>query len=63
VVAAFLLKSAIGTLVLCALAGWLLLPLRRTPAPRRNWAIVGVFAILVATSIYQLIWIQTSVLN
>ena len=63
VVAAFLLKSAIGTLALCALAAWLLLPLRRSPAPRRNWTIAGIFAVLIATSIYQLIWLETSVLN
>lgn len=63
VIAAFLVKSAIGTLILCALAAWLLLPLRRATAPRRNWAILAVFAVLVTTSIYQLIWIQTSVLN
>jgi magnesium-transporting ATPase (P-type) len=62
-VAAFVFKSAIGTLMLCALAGWLLLPLRRTPAPKRNWAVVGTLAVLAVSSVYQLIWIQTSVLN
>ena len=59
VVAIFLTKSAIGTLVLCALAGWLLFPQRRPRAPRRDWAIIAVLAIMVATSIYQLIWIRT----
>ena len=63
VVASFMLKSAIGTLVLCGLAGWLLLPLRRTASAQRNWVIAGVIAVLVFSSIYQLIWIQTSVLN
>ena len=31
----FLRNSAIGNLVLCALAGWLLFPSRRPVAPRR----------------------------
>ena len=63
VVAAFIFKSAVGTLLLCALAAWLLWPLRRAPKPARDWTLLGVFAVLVLTSIYQLIWIGTSVLN
>ena len=57
VVAIFVRNSAIGTLVLCAISGWLLFPLRRPRAPRRDWAIAGVLAVLVASSIYQLIWV------
>jgi drug/metabolite transporter (DMT)-like permease len=63
VVAIFVRNSAIGTLVLSALAGWLLFPRRRPRKPKRDWAIAAVLAILVATSIYQLIWIQTAVLG
>jgi hypothetical protein len=63
VVAAFVRSSAIGNLVLCALAGWLLFPQRRPRKPRRDWAIAAVLAVLVATSIYQLIWIQSAVLG
>jgi hypothetical protein len=59
VVAIYLRNSAIGTLILCALAGWLLFPLRRPRAPRRDWAIAGLLAIMVLTSIYQLIWIRS----
>jgi hypothetical protein len=59
VVAVFVRNSAIGTLVLCAIAAWMLFPLRRPRAPRRDWAIAAVLAILVATSIYQLIWIRS----
>jgi drug/metabolite transporter (DMT)-like permease len=59
VVASFMRKSAIGTLVLCALAGWLLWPLRRTPQPARDWSILALLGVLVVTSLYQLIWIQT----
>ena len=54
----FLRNSAIGTLVLCALAGWLLFPVRRPRAPRRDWAIIGTIAVMVLTSLYQLIWLR-----
>jgi hypothetical protein len=55
----FVRNSAIGTLVLCALAGWLLFPMRRPRAPKRDWAIAIVLAVLVATSFYQLIWVRS----
>jgi drug/metabolite transporter (DMT)-like permease len=58
-VVVFVRNSAIGTLVLCALAAWLLFPLRRPRKPRRDWAVAGVLGLLVATSIYQLIWIRS----
>jgi drug/metabolite transporter (DMT)-like permease len=60
-VVTFLRNSAIGTLVLCALAGWLLFPARRPRAPRRDWAIIAVIAIMVLTSVYQLIWLRSVV--
>jgi hypothetical protein len=56
-------NSAIGTLVLCALAGWLLFPLRRPKWPRRDYAILGIIAVLVLSSIYDLVWLQISVLH
>ena len=59
VTAAFVRNSAIGTLVLCAISGWMLFPQRRPRKPRRDWAIAAVLAILVATSIYQLVWIRS----
>ena len=59
VVATFVRNSAIGTLVLCTVAGWMLFPQRRPRAPRRDWAVAAVLAVLVATSIYQLIWIRS----
>jgi drug/metabolite transporter (DMT)-like permease len=59
VVVHFVRNSAIGTLVLCALAGWLLFPMRRPRAPKRDWAIAIVLAVLVATSFYQLIWVRS----
>jgi hypothetical protein len=59
VVADYVFRSAVGTLVLAALSGWLLFPQRRPNSPRRDWAIAAVLAVLVATSIYQLIWIRS----
>jgi hypothetical protein len=56
-------NSAIATLVLSALSGWLLFPSRRPNAPGRDWAIGAVLAVLVGSSIYQLVWLQTSVVN
>ena len=57
-VVVFLRNSAVGNLVLCALAGWLLFPARRPSAPRRDWAIIAVIGIIVATSLYQLFWMR-----
>jgi hypothetical protein len=62
-IAHFQTHSAIATLVLTALAGWLLFPRRRPRRPWRDWSLAAVIAVLVASSIYQLIWIQTAVLN
>ena len=62
-VALFQRNSAIGTLVLSALSGWLLFPRRRPNSPVRDWVIAGVLAVLVLSSVYQLIWLETSVLH
>jgi hypothetical protein len=59
----FLRKSAIGTMLLSALAAYLLFPNRRPDNPRRDWAIRGVLAVLVLTSVYQLLWLEWSVLR
>jgi hypothetical protein len=61
-VAVFVRNSAIGTLILAALSGWMLFPQRRPRAPRRDWAIAAALAILVLTNLYQLFWIR-SLLN
>jgi hypothetical protein len=60
-VVTFLRNSAIGTLVLCALAGWLLFPVRRSRWPARDWALAGLIGLLVATSLYQLVWLRSVV--
>jgi hypothetical protein len=58
-VAVFLRNSAIGNLILCALAGWLLFPVRRPRAPRRDWAIIATIGLIVLTSLYQLVWLRS----
>jgi len=58
-VVTFVRNSALGTLVLCALSGWLLFPARRPRAPRRDWAIIGIIGVMILTSLYQLIWLRS----
>jgi drug/metabolite transporter (DMT)-like permease len=58
-VAAFVNHSAIGTLVIAALAAWLLFPSRRPRRPVRDWSLIAIIGVLAATSIYQLLWLNT----
>ena len=60
-VVTFLRNSAIGTLALSALAGWLLFPERRPRKPWRDWTIIAVLAAMVLSSLYQLVWLRTVV--
>jgi drug/metabolite transporter (DMT)-like permease len=57
-VAIFVRNSAIGTLLLCALSAWLLFPSRRPKWPARDWAIIGLIALMVLSSLYQLFWLR-----
>jgi hypothetical protein len=59
----FLRNSAIGTLILSALAAWLLFPARRPNKPKRDYAILAVITLLIVASSYQLVWLETSVLQ
>jgi hypothetical protein len=59
VVVIFIRNSAIGTLLLSALAGWLLFPARRPRTPVRDWTVVAILAVLVLSSLYQLFWVRT----
>ena len=59
-VVVFMRNSAIGTLLLSAVAGWLLFPARRPKKPARDWIVGGILALLVASSVYQLIWLETA---
>jgi len=62
-VVVFMRNSAIGTLILCALSGWLLFPARRPRWPQRDYAVLGIIALLVISSLYDLVWLQTTVLH
>ena len=62
-VVVFLRNSAIGTLVLSALAAWLLFPERRPRKAARDYAILALITIMIVTSIYQLAWLEISVLH
>ena len=59
----FMQKEAIGTLVMTALAAWLLFPARRPKWPARDWALIAVLVLLAGSSIYTLVWLQTAVLH
>ena len=48
-------NSAVATLVLSALASWLLFPKPRPRKPARDWAFIVLLAVLVVSSLYQLI--------
>jgi len=55
--------GAIVTILLTALAAWLLFPPRRPKWPARDWALIALFALLVGSSLYTLVWLRTSVLG
>ena len=59
VVVTFMRNGAIGTLVLCALSAWLLFPPRRPKWPARDWALIGLIGLMVASSVYQLFWLRS----
>ena len=63
VIVVYVRNTAIGTLVLTALATWLLFPVRRPRSPVRDWLLIGVIAVLALSSLYELYWLQTSVLS
>jgi len=61
VVVVYLRNSAIATLFLAAVSAFLLFPARRPRWPARDWALGLLIVLLAVTSIYQLIWLATSV--
>ena len=63
VVVIYLRNVALATIFLSALSAFLLFPARRPRAPKRDWAIGLLIALLVATSLYQLVWLKTAVLG
>jgi drug/metabolite transporter (DMT)-like permease len=59
VIVTFVRNTAIGTLVLSALSGWLLFPNPRPKMPLRDYAILALIGVLVLTSLYQLYWLYS----
>lgn len=59
----FARNIAFATIMLSALSAVLLFPRRRPPMPRRDWALGILIAMMVGTSLYQLLWLRTSVVN
>ena len=55
--------GAVVTILLTALAAWLLFPPRRPKWPARDYALIALFVILVGSSLYTLVWLHTSVLG
>jgi hypothetical protein len=56
-------NGAIGTLILCALAAWLLFPRRLPKWPARDWALIVLLAFLSGSSIYTLFRLPASALH
>lgn len=61
VVVDFKRNDAIGTLILSALAAWMLFPARRPKWPARDWALIALLAFLVGSSLYTLVWLRSVV--
>ena len=62
-VALFVRNSAIGALVLSALSAYLLFPIPRPRKPTRDRILAGLIAVAVLASLYQLLWVQFTVLS
>ena len=54
----YLRNIAMATVGLAALAAVLLFPPRGPRMPRRDWAVGLLIGLLIATSLYQLFWLQ-----
>jgi len=59
VVVVYARNSAIATLILAALAAFLLFPARRPRTPKRDWAVGLLCGLLIAASLYQLWWLRS----
>jgi hypothetical protein len=59
IVVQFIRRNAIGNLVLCAIAAWLLAPLQRAPRPARDLVLIAIIGVIVVTSFYQLFWLRS----
>ena len=63
VIVTFMQRGAIGTILLSALSAWLLFPARRPKWPARDWALIALLVVLVGSSLYTIVWLQTSVIR
>jgi hypothetical protein len=63
VVVIYLRNVALATIFLAAISAFLLFPARRPRAPKRDWAIGILIVVLIATSLYELVWLKTAVLG
>jgi hypothetical protein len=63
VVVIYLRNVALATIFLAAVSAVLLFPARRPRAPRRDWAIGVLIVLLIVTSLYQLVWLETAVVG
>lgn len=61
IIVSFKRNDAIGTLILSALAAWMLFPARRPKWPARDWALIALLAFLVGSSLYTLVWLRSVV--
>lgn len=61
VIVIYIRNVAIATIVLAAIAAFLLFPARRPRWPQRDWALGLLIALLIGSSLYQLYWLSTSV--
>ena len=60
-VVSLLTKAAILTLILSALSAWLLFPSRRPRSPLRDFTVMALLALLVLSSLYQLLWLRAAI--
>jgi hypothetical protein len=63
VVVIYLRNAALATIFLAAVSAFLLFPARRPRAPRRDWAIGLLIGLLIATSLYELVWLKAAVVG
>jgi len=63
VVVIYLRNVALATIFLAAVSAFLLFPARRPNSPRRDLAIGILIGLLIATSLYELVWLKTAVVG
>jgi hypothetical protein len=59
VIVVYARNSATATIILSALAAFLLYPSRRPRMPKRDWAVGLLIGLLICGSLYQLWWLRS----